>query len=90
MSTMPELTTTDLETVLNSNSHGGWGYQAGREDIADEATIAAADKAVLEVANAHGWDRFDLFEWTNSTHGRHFADDAYCGRIDTSMIHRVA
>jgi hypothetical protein len=70
------LTIDDLEMVLGSPSQGGYGYLTGR-GYGDPEIEARADVLVIARANELGWDRFDLFEWTNSKPARYFAEVAY-------------
>jgi len=70
------LTIEDLYEVLGSPAHGGYGYLTGR-GCTDAEYEAQADAVVIARANALGWDRFDLFEWTNSKPARYFAEVAY-------------
>ena len=73
------LTTTDLDAVLASPSHDGYGYNLGRwqANEANPVLVNEADAMLINWANDHEWDRFDLFEWTNSRNARHYAEQAY-------------
>jgi hypothetical protein len=72
------LTVADIEAGYDHDDWRGWGYLGERQRAMGTATgrrlAAAADRRILAYANAQGWDRVDLFNWTNSTYGRHFGD----------------
>jgi hypothetical protein len=79
---------------------GGWGYLGERSRtlmVTDDAEYEAAwphvervaavertDAAVLVAASERRWTVEQLFQWADSTLGRHFADAAFNGQIDRS------
>lgn len=70
------LTVADIEAGYDL-AWDGYGYLGERKYR--WADVAAADAALLEAANALGWDRDQLFAFTNSRDGRWFADEAMHG-----------
>jgi hypothetical protein len=78
------LTTADILAGYDNDEWMGFGYLGERRNAQDtsdpEATpatperIAAVDALILDAANAQGWDRARLFQWSNSRAARHWAD----------------
>jgi hypothetical protein len=68
---------------------GGWGYLGARRHLLAayepepyrgmtrtqrKKAVRKADLVVVTYANIHRWTREELFEWVDSTLGRHFMD----------------
>lgn len=72
------LTVDDIEAGYADDRWGGFGYLNERQHAmataAGRRDAAKADARILAYANAQGWTPEDLFQWTNSTYGRHFGD----------------
>jgi len=75
---MALLTVDDIERGYDDDRWGGWGYLGERQRSMVTARgrkqAEHADARVLLYANEQGWTPEDLFQWTNSTYGRHFGD----------------
>jgi hypothetical protein len=69
------LTVQDLEATLEDERHLGYGYACSRDLSPSKAT--RLDRAVIAVANELDLDQEDLFEWSNSKHGRWLTDRIY-------------
>lgn len=71
----PVLTLADLEAGYQHDDWLGFGYLGDRRNLrAAGIDSTVADVAALEVANAKGWTREDLFTWSNSKLGRWYCD----------------
>jgi hypothetical protein len=71
------LTAADLDACERDDRWLGHGYLGWRSGPCTRGWTSIVDRAVLELANEHGWDRELLFHWCNSKCGRWFGDDAY-------------
>jgi hypothetical protein len=72
------LTSTEVRTFrfmkMELNEEwGGFGYIRGRQ-LLDATLQAEADKLVCAFADMSEWSERELFNWANSTYGRHYAD----------------
>jgi hypothetical protein len=74
----PTLTSTEVRTFrfmkMELNEEwGGFGYIRGRQSL--EARLQEkADALVCAYADMNEWTERELFNWANSTYGRHYAD----------------
>ena len=82
------LTTADLLAGYTRDEWAGHGYLGERQSALDTsdpdcppraAQVEAADGWIVAEANRRGWTADQLFYWTNSKHGRWFADAAFGG-----------
>lgn len=85
----PTLTTDDIEAGLDHPDFGGFGY-LGERSRQGRAAQDRGDAVVLREANARGWDREQLFAWTNSRDGRWFGDNAFGGWDDADLDRHTA
>jgi hypothetical protein len=70
-----KLTVADLYETLNDERHLGWGYAT--LDVLGDSKRDRVDRAIVAVANDLGLTYEELFNWSNSKHGRWLADRVY-------------
>lgn len=79
-----------MENFQHHDDYGGYGYIGERErfvqrmltpevDSDDPDTmmerLMEADRMIMDTMQQNAWDMEILFQFANSKHGRHFADD---------------
>ena len=74
----PTLTSTEVRSYrfmkMELNEEwGGFGYIRGRQ-LLDGRFQEKADALVCSYADMNEWSERELFNWANSTYGRHYAD----------------
>ena len=76
MSTNTMFNTADIEAGHYDDRWAGYGYLGSRDAIADldPALVIKADTYLCTMAEALGWDTETLFQFTNSSQGRHYGD----------------
>jgi hypothetical protein len=80
------ITYQDLLDVLQDERHLGNGY-AIRNHTTDPRKIVAMDEMVVLMANKEGWNREELFQFTNSKTGRYVVDCWMSGDKDRAQIY---
>jgi hypothetical protein len=80
--TRTELTVQDLHDALERPDHFGWGYASS--SVSDRCRDRI-DRYVVKRANAQGWTPEQLFDWSNSKHGRWLWDSILTSERNTSM-----
>jgi hypothetical protein len=82
-----------LELGYFAETFEGFGYlgERGRElwTAAGRERVALVDAAILARANELGWTAEQLFGWTNSRNGRHFADAVFGFRFGPETLGRA-
>jgi hypothetical protein len=73
---MEKLTVMDINAGYRNKKWGGFGYLGGRQHYCGVRPLMEAygDKVLLDYANEHKWTKELLFEFCNSTYGRHYHD----------------
>lgn len=90
MKTTTQLTIEDIKAGYDNPEYLGWGYLGEREMAAvtsdiSIATIDAADRLALTLANEIGMTGEQFFTWLNSRPGRHYGDAALHGNTERQI-----
>jgi len=71
------LTAADVAATLDDPRHEGWGYGCSVRYQVPEQVVADLDAAVAAVANELRLTPEQLFQWSDSKHGRWLWDDVH-------------